>query len=55
MKNLTSFILLQAAMDHIGRVFVYGSNDDDNPGEGGYQMKSRVCVSIRDIKTRRDN
>lgn len=32
-----------------GRVYLYSSNDDDNPVAGGYQMKSIVCVSSSDL------
>ena len=38
-----------------GRVYLYSSNDDDNPVEGGYQMKSIVCVSSRDLKNWTDH
>jgi arabinoxylan arabinofuranohydrolase len=31
------------------RVYLYNSNDDDNPVAGGYQMKSIVCVSSSDL------
>ncbi len=38
-----------------GRVYLYASNDDDNPVEGGYQMKSIVCVSSSDLKNWTDH
>lgn len=38
-----------------GRVYLYASNDDDNPLEGGYQMKSIVCVSSSDLKNWTDH
>jgi arabinoxylan arabinofuranohydrolase len=38
-----------------GRVYLYASNDDDNPVEGGYQMKSIVCVSSGDLKNWTDH
>jgi arabinoxylan arabinofuranohydrolase len=38
-----------------GRVYLYNSNDDDNPVEGGYQMKSIVCVSSSDLKNWTDH
>ena len=44
-----------ATMVHEGRVYVYCSNDDDNPVEGGYQMKSLVCVSSSDMKNWTDH
>jgi arabinoxylan arabinofuranohydrolase len=40
---------------HGGRVYLYASNDDDNPVEGGYQMKSLVCVSSGDLKNWTDH
>jgi len=33
-----------------GRVYLYNSNDDDNTVDGGYTMKSIVCVSSSDLK-----
>lgn len=44
-----------AALVHDGRVYVYCSNDDDNPVEGGYSMKSLVCVSSSDLKNWTDH
>lgn len=40
-----------------GRVYLYCSNDDENPGDdkSGYQMKSIVCVSSSDIKNWTDH
>ena len=38
-----------------GRVYLYSSNDDDNPVAGGYQMKSIVCVSSSDLKNWTDH
>ncbi len=38
-----------------GRVYLYNSNDDDNPIEGGYEMKSIVCVSSSDMKNWTDH
>ncbi len=38
-----------------GRVYLYASNDDDNLVEGGYQMKSIVCVSSTDLKNWTDH
>jgi arabinoxylan arabinofuranohydrolase len=38
-----------------GRVYLYNSNDDDNPVEGGYEMKSIVCVSSADLKNWTDH
>jgi arabinoxylan arabinofuranohydrolase len=44
-----------AAMVHEGRVYVYCSNDDENPTGGGYSMKSIVCVSSSDMKNWTDH
>lgn len=44
-----------AALVSSGRVYLYSSNDDDNPVEGGYQMKSIVCVSSSDLKNWTDH
>jgi arabinoxylan arabinofuranohydrolase len=38
-----------------GRVYLYNSNDDDNPVDGGYEMKSIVCVSSSDLKNWTDH
>ncbi len=38
-----------------GRVYLYCSNDDENAVEGGYVMKSIVCVSSRDLKNWTDH
>jgi arabinoxylan arabinofuranohydrolase len=38
-----------------GRIYLYNSNDDDNPVEGGYEMKSIVCVSTSDLKNWTDH
>lgn len=38
-----------------GRVYLYNSNDDDNPVDGGYQMKSIVCISSSDLKNWTDH
>ena len=38
-----------------GRVYLYNSNDDDNPVEGDYQMKSIVCISSSDLKNWTDH
>jgi len=40
---------------HDGRVYLYNSNDDDNPVEGGYEMHSVVCVSSSDLKNWTDH
>src|SRR5688572_26927658 len=40
---------------HGGRLYLYASNDDDNPVEGGYQMKSLVCISSGDLKNWTDH
>ena len=44
-----------AAMVHEGRVYIYCSNDDDSPLEGGYDMKSLVCISSSDLKNWTDH
>jgi arabinoxylan arabinofuranohydrolase len=44
-----------ATLVHDGRVYVYCSNDDDNAVEGGYAMKSLVCVSSSDLKNWTDH
>ena len=36
-------------------IYLYNSNDDDNPVEGGYEMKSIVCVSTTDLKNWTDH
>lgn len=40
-----------------GRVYLYCSNDDENPGDdkSGYQMKSIVCISSSDLKNWTDH
>jgi len=38
-----------------GRLYLYNSNDDDSPVEGGYQMKSIICVSSSDLKNWTDH
>ena len=38
-----------------GRVYLYNSNDDDNPEAGGYEMKSIVCLSSSDLKNWTDH
>lgn len=37
------------------RVYVYCSNDDENPVEGGYAIPNIVCVSTRDMKNWTDH
>ncbi len=44
-----------AAFVHEGRVYLYCSNDDENAVEGGYEMKSIVCVSSADLKNWTDH
>lgn len=45
------------SMVYNGRVYLYCSNDDENPGDdaSGYQMKSIVCVSSADLKNWTDH
>lgn len=40
---------------HKDRVYIYCSNDDENPVEGGYQMSTLVCVSSSDMKNWTDH
>ncbi len=46
-----------ASLVYNGRVYLYCSNDDENPGtdEGGYQMASLVCISTSDLKNWTDH
>jgi arabinoxylan arabinofuranohydrolase len=37
------------------RIYLYNSNDDDNAVDGGYEMKSIVCVSTADLKNWTDH
>lgn len=48
------FLADPAALVHEGRVYLYNSNDDDNPNDG-YEMKSIVCVSSADMKNWTDH
>jgi arabinoxylan arabinofuranohydrolase len=45
------------ALVYDGRVYIYCSNDDDNPTSerGGYKMKSIVCISSSDLKNWTDH
>ena len=45
------------ALVYNGRVYLYCSNDDDNPTDekGGYRMKSIVCISSSDLKNWTDH
>ncbi|HEX5098073.1 MAG TPA: glycoside hydrolase family 43 protein [Polyangiaceae bacterium] len=43
------------ALVHGGRLYLYNSNDDDNAVEGGYAMRSIVCVSSADLKNWTDH
>ncbi|MGC4094209.1 MAG: family 43 glycosylhydrolase [Polyangiaceae bacterium] len=36
-------------------MYLYNSNDDDNPADGGYEMKSIVCISSADLKNWTDH
>ncbi|MDD4821616.1 MAG: glycoside hydrolase family 43 protein [Bacteroidales bacterium] len=51
------FLADPGAMVSNGRVYLYCSNDDENPGDdrSGYQMKSIVCVSSSDLKNWTDH
>jgi arabinoxylan arabinofuranohydrolase len=44
-----------AALVSNGRVYLYNSNDDDNAGDDGYEMKSIVCISSSDLKNWTDH
>jgi len=46
-----------ASLVYNGRVYLYCSNDDENPGDdqSGYQMRSIVCVSSSDLKNWTDH
>ena len=46
-----------ASLVYNGRVYLYCSNDDENPAtaDGGYQMTSIVCVSSSDLKNWTDH
>jgi len=44
-----------AVLVHEGRVYFYCSNDDENAVEGGYSMKSFVCISSSDLKNWTDH
>ena len=45
------------ALVYNGRVYLYCSNDDDNPTDekGGYSMKTIVCISSSDLKNWTDH
>ncbi len=43
------------ALVYNGRVYLYCSNDDDNVGDDGYDMRSIVCVSSSDLKNWTDH
>jgi arabinoxylan arabinofuranohydrolase len=43
------------ALVYNGRVYIYCSNDDDNVGDDGYDMRSIVCVSSSDLKNWTDH
>lgn len=51
------FLADPGALVYNGRVYLYCSNDDDNPidGRGGYRMKSIVCISSSDLKNWTDH
>ena len=49
------FLADPGALVHNGRVYLYCSNDDENPVEGGYEMSSIVCVSSSDLKNWTDH
>ncbi len=51
------FLADPGALVYNGRVYLYCSNDDENPTDenGGYRMKSIVCVSSSDLKNWTDH
>ncbi|MFC2090340.1 glycoside hydrolase family 43 protein [Bacteroidota bacterium] len=51
------FLADPGAMVYNGRVYLYCSNDDDNPmdGKGDYRMTSIVCISSSDLKNWTDH
>jgi len=44
-----------ASLVHDGRLYLYASNDDDNEGDDGYEMRSLVCISTTDLKNWTDH
>lgn len=51
------FLADPASLVYDGRVYIYCSNDDENPAteDGGYHMTSIVCVSSSDLKNWTDH
>jgi arabinoxylan arabinofuranohydrolase len=51
------FLADPGSLVYNGRVYLYCSNDDENPAteDGGYQMTSIVCVSSSDLKNWTDH
>lgn len=49
------FMADPAVLVHDGSVYFYSSNDDENAPNGGYVMKSLVCVSSSDMKNWTDH
>jgi arabinoxylan arabinofuranohydrolase len=51
------FLADPGALVYNGRVYLYCSNDDENPAteDGGYEMASIVCVSSSDLKNWTDH
>lgn len=48
------YIADPAALEYNGRLYLYGSNDDDNSGNS-YVMRSIVCISTDDLKNWTDH
>ncbi len=44
-----------ASLVHNGRVYVYCSNDDESPVQGGYNIPNVVCISTSDMKNWTDH
>jgi len=44
-----------AALVYDGRVYVYCSNDDESPVQGGYNIPNVVCISTTDLKNWTDH
>ncbi len=49
------YIADPAVLVHDGRVYLYGSNDDENVSDDSYLMASFVCISSADLKNWTDH
>jgi arabinoxylan arabinofuranohydrolase len=43
------------SLAHDGRVYIYCSNDDESPVEGGYNIPNIICISSADMKNWTDH